>query len=269
MDHLEEEMKLQNRVALVTGATRNVGRAVAVGLAREGATVAVNGLTNREGADETVAMIAKEGGKGLTYMGDVSDPAQVEQMVTAIQQDLGPIDILVSNAAIRPRQPQRGLDGITVEYWRKVLSVNLDATFYLTRLVLPGMIEKGSGSIIAVSGLAAFGVRGGAMANASAKAGLLGLMRSVAAGYGSHGIRAHALVLGSMATEDYDHQAYLQGLPSRSLGTGVRSHNLDRIPLGRRGTPEEVATACVFLASDDSSYLTGQAIHLNGGLYMA
>jgi 3-oxoacyl-[acyl-carrier protein] reductase len=261
-------MKLQDRVALVTGATRNVGRAIAIGLAREGAAVAVNGLANREGADETVAMIEKEGGKARTFMADISDPDQVEQMVHAIERDLGSVDILVSNAAIRPRQTEPGLAGLTVEYWRKVLSVNLDATFYLTRLVLPGMIEKGEGSIIAISGLAAFGVRGGAMANASAKAGLIGFIRSVAAGYGQHGVRAHALVLGSMATEDYDHQAYLQGLPSRPSGLGIRTHDADRIPLGRRGTPEEVATACVFLASADSSYLTGETIHLNGGLYM-
>ena len=90
-----------------------------------------------------------------------------------------------------------------------------------------------------------------------------------AAGYGGQGIRANTLVLGSMATEDYDHQAYLQGLPSRPSGIGVRSHDVEKIPLGRRGTPEEVASACVFLSSEDSSYLTGQTIHLNGGLYMA
>jgi 3-oxoacyl-[acyl-carrier protein] reductase len=262
-------MKLHNRVALVTGATRNIGRAIAIALAQEGAIVAVNGLSNQAGADETVAMIAKAGGRAAPFLADVSDPEQVEQMVQGIERELGTIDLLVSNAAIRPRPTVAGLEGMTPEYWRKVLSVNLDATFYLTRQVLPGMIEQGQGTIIALSGLAAFGVRGGALANATGKAGLLGLIRAAAAGYARQGIRANTLVLGSMATEEYDHQAYLEGLPSRPTGTGVRSHDTELIPLGRRGTPEEVGAACVFLSSADSSYITGQTIHLNGGLYMA
>src|SRR5262245_29337737 len=124
-------MKLQGRIALVTGATRNVGRAIAIAIAREGATVAVTGVTSREGADETVRLIGQEGGKASTFMADVSDPDQVEGMVNAIQRDFGAIDLVVSNAAIRPRQSQPGPANFTPDEWRKVMGVNLDATFYI------------------------------------------------------------------------------------------------------------------------------------------
>ena len=259
-------MKLEGRIALVTGATRNIGRAIALRLARDGASVGVNGVSNKAGVDETVSLINKEGGKAVPLMADVSDPKQVEDMVKAAEHELGTIDLLVSNAAIRPHIP---FSEMTPEHWRKIMGVNLDASFYLSRLLIPGMVDKNQGTVIVISGLAAFGVRGGALANATAKAGLLGMIRAIASGFGPQGIRAHALVLGSMLTEDYDQQAYLSGQPSQSLGRGLRSHNTEPIPLRRRGTPEEVAAACAFLASEDSGYITGQAIHLNGGLYMA
>jgi len=162
---------------------------------------------------------------------------------------------------------------ITPEIWRRVMAVNLDATFFLCQQTVPGMIAKGGGSIIAMSGLAAFGVResrpgnlGGP--NAAAKAGLIGLMRGVANGCGVYGVRANTIVVGNMATDQYDQNAYLEGRPSLYLATKT-NEGMETVPLQRRGLPEEAAATCVFLASSDSAYITGQTIHLNGGLYMA
>jgi 3-oxoacyl-[acyl-carrier protein] reductase len=263
-------MKLENRVALVTGAGRNLGRAIAIGLAREGARVAVNGLQNRANLDQVVATIEDAGGEAFPILADVGDPAQIETMVKSVADKFGPIDILVSNAAIRP-----GVHSgkITPEVWRKVMAVNLDATFFLCQEVVPGMIENGFGSIIALSGLAAFGVREGRPGglggpNAASKAGLLGLMRGVARGCGVYGIRANTIVIGNMATDIYDQTAYLEGRPSAYVETKTNV-GMEIVPLQRRGTPEEAAATCVFLASADSGYITGQTIHLNGGLYMA
>ena len=257
-------MKLEGRVALVTGAGRNLGRAVAIALAREGARVAVNGLQDRAKLDEVVGIIREGGGQALPVLADVSDPAQVEQMVETVTHELGPVDVLVNNAAIRPRGP---LLTLTPDQWHKVMAVNLDAAFYLCKSVVPGMIEKGSGSIIAFSGLNAFGMRGDGPATAASKGGLIALMRSIANNYGVHGIRANAIVPGNMDTDNYDQDAYLTDDVSLNKGTKSNEES-DRIPLRRRGSPDEAATTCVFLASDDSGYITGQTLHLGGGLYM-
>ena len=258
-------MKLEGKVALVTGAGRNIGKAIALALAREGARVAVNGLSDQRALDEVVETIKGGGGDALPVLADVSDDAQVQRMVQAVASELGPVDVLVSNAGIRPHKP---LSDVTTAEWRKVLAVNLDATFYLCRALVPGMVEKGEGSIIAVSGLAAFGVRHHAHAVAAAKSGLIGLIRSIASAYGEQGVRANTMVLGNMATDRYDQDAYADGVPGKYLGPSPETGS-EAIPLRRRGAPEEAADVCVFLASADSSYMTGQTLHVSGGLYMA
>ena len=261
--------KLENRVALVTGAGRNLGKAIAIGLAREGATVAVNGLRDRERLDEVVSLIEREGGKAMPYLADVGEPEQIARMVEAVSGKLGAIDILVSNAGIRPHTSGK----VTPELWRRVMAVNLDATFFLCQEIVPGMIEKGGGSIIAISGLGAFAVREGRPGgiggpNAASKAGLIGLMRGVANGCGMYGVRANTIVMGNMATDQYDQNAYMEGRQSNYVATKTEE-GMEIVPLRRRGFPEEAAATCVFLASADSGYITGQTIHLNGGLYMA
>jgi NAD(P)-dependent dehydrogenase (short-subunit alcohol dehydrogenase family) len=260
--------KLENRVALVTGAGRNLGKAIALGLGREGATVVVNGLRDRERLDEVVDLIEKEGGKAIPYLADVGEPEQIEEMVKSVTRQLGAIDILVSNAGIRPHAGQK----VTPEVWRRVMAVNLDATFFLCQEIVPGMIEKGGGSIIAISGLGAFAVREGRPGgiggpNAASKAGLIGLMRGVANGCGMYNIRANTIVMGNMKTDQYDQNAYLEGRRSDYVATKTEE-GMEIVPLKRRGLPEEAAATCVFLASADSGYITGQTIHLSGGLYM-
>jgi len=254
-------MKLEGRIALVTGAGRNIGKATALAMAREGASVVVNDLTTQ--ANEVARIIQDNGGRALPILADVSDPDQVEWMVERATRELGTVDILVSNAAIRPHGP---LTAMTVEQWRRVMAVDLDATFFLCKAIIPGMLEKGKGSIIAISGLAAFGVRTEATAVATAKAGLIGMMRGIAMDYAGKGIRANTVVPGNMDTERYDQQAYVEGGEPAYLGPST-GRDAD-VPLGRRGRPEEVAAACVYFASDDSGYTTGQAIHVGGGLYM-
>ena len=256
-------MKLEGKVALVTGAGRNIGRAIALAMADNGARVAVNGLQHQESIDEVVKLIETRGGKALPILADVSNPAQVNRMVERIASTLGPVDILVSNVGIRPHGP---IHEISAAEWRTVMSVNLDAAFYLSKAVLPDMIKAESGSLIAIAGLAAFGVRKDAVAVAAAKAGLIGLMRGIAFDYGRIGIRANVVSPGSINTDRYDQRAYLTG----NAPTMVQDDQGRRqgIPMQRMGTPEEVAAACVFLSSADAGYTTGQTLHVGGGVYM-
>lgn len=257
-------MKLEGRVALITGAGRNIGRATALLFAKEGAKVVVNGLTNKVALEEVAHIVEDMGGKALPILADVSDPDAVERMVRQATREFGTIDVVVSNASIRPHGP---LTEMTNAQWRKLMEVDLDATFYLCRATIPGMVKKGKGSIIAVSGLAAFGVRAHATGVATAKAGLIGMMRGIAREYARQGIRANTVVPGSMATERYDQQEYLAGKPPVYLG-GSGDAADDTIPMGRRGYSEELAAGCLYLASDDSAYTTGQTLHVGGGLYM-
>ena len=257
-------MKLEGKVALITGAGRNIGRAIALAMADEGASVAINGLQNQETIDEVAKLIDDRGGKALPILADVSDPEQVDRMVEKIANTLGPVDIMVSNVGVRPHGP---IHEVSVEEWRRVMSINLDAAFYLSKAVLPGMIKAENGSLIAIAGLAAFGVRKDATAVAAAKSGLIGLMRGIAFDYGKIGIRANVVSPGSINTERYDQHAYAAG----SAATVV-ADDLSRrqgIPMGRMGTPEEVAAACVFLSSNDAGYTTGQTLHVGGGVYMS
>lgn len=257
-------MKLEGRVALITGAGRNIGKATALAMAQEGARIVVNGLNDEASIQEVAHIIDDKGGRALPILADVSDPAQVHRMVERATRELGTIDILVSNAAIRPHGP---LTEMSVQAWRKVMAVDLDATFYLCKEVLPGMLEKGKGNIIAVSGLAAFGVRHEAVAVATAKAGLIGMMRAIARDYADRGIRANTVVPGNIDTERYDQQAYVEGRKPVYLGGSGRRGG-EGVPLGRPGYPEELAAACVYFASDDSGYTTGQTLHVGGGVYM-
>ena len=260
---MEAGVKLEGKVALVTGSGRNIGRAIALAFADEGASVAVNGLQNRANVEEVAKLIEDMGGRAFPVLADVSDPDQVDRMMDEVSAALGPVDVLVSNAAVRPHKP---LTEFTNTEWRLVMGVDLDAAFYLSRAVLPHMVEVGAGSIIAISGMAAFGVRKDSAAVAAAKAGIIGLMRGIAFDYGRLGVRANVVAPGSIDTDRYDQHAYAAGQPAVLVPDDLSRRQ--NIPMARLGTPEEVAAACVFLASDDGGYTTGHTLHVGGGLYM-
>ena len=260
---MEAALKLEGKVALVTGSGRNIGKAIAMAFADEGASVAVNGLQNRANVEEVAKLIEDRGGRAYPVLADVSDPEQVDRMMDEVSAALGPVGVLVHNAAVRPHKP---LTEFTNEEWRLVMGVDLDAAFYLSRAALPQMVEAGAGSIIAISGMAAFGVRKDSAAVAAAKAGLIGLMRGIAFDYGKLGVRANVVAPGSIDTERFDQHAYAAGQPAVIVPDDLSRRQ--NIPMGRLGMPEEVAAACVFLASDDAGYTTGHTLHVGGGLYM-
>lgn len=256
-------MKLDGQIALVTGSGRNLGRAIAIALAREGAAVVLNGLADRVALEDLAHEIEASGGRAHPVLADVADPEAVQGMVDQVARDLGPISVMISNAGIRPH---RSLDMDPAE-WRRAMAVNLDATYYLCRAIVPGMVSQQHGSIVAIAGAAAFGVRGNAVATATAKAGLIGMMRAVARDYAKDNVRANVVSPGNMATARYDQEAYLAGRPAVPIEKEA-ADTVSHVPMGRRGRPDEVAAACLYLASDDSSYTTGQVIHVAGGVYM-
>lgn len=248
-------MRLAGKTALITGSSRNIGKAIALTFAKEGAELVLNTKSNREELEAAAAECKRLGARVLTCLADVSVPEEAAGMVQAALRHFGKLDVLVSNAAIRPHRP---LTEIPLDEWHQVMAVNLHAAFYLCKAALPSMVERGAGNIIALGG----GVgQPNAAAVAASKLGLEGLIRTIAAEYGPRGIRANLLMPGSTETERRHPEWYTQGGQS-PFGT---PEHLRRIPLGRRGRPEEVAAACLFLASDESSYVTGSYLWCNGG----
>jgi 3-oxoacyl-[acyl-carrier protein] reductase len=243
-------MKLAGRVALITGSGRNIGRATALKFASEGAHVIVNARSNEAEANAVADEVRALGVRALVALADVADRPQAQAMVQAGLAEFGRIDILVNNAAIRPAKP---FVDLTQEDWESVRGVVLDGAFYCTHAVVPSMIEHGFGRIVFMTGGGAYaGVPIRAHVSA-AKMGLVGLARGLATELGPFGIRVNVVSPGIIDT-------------TRADGTIVPGiGDMSRNPLGRRGTPEEIADTCLYLASEDSSYMTGQTLHVNGG----
>jgi NAD(P)-dependent dehydrogenase (short-subunit alcohol dehydrogenase family) len=243
-------MKLAGRVALITGSGRNIGRATALKFASEGADVIVNARGNEAEANAVADEVRALGVRALVALADVSDRAQVRSMVDAGLAEFGRIDILVNNAAVRPA---KAFVDLTIEDWEFARGVVLDGAFYCTHAVVPSMIEHGFGRIIFMTGGGAYaGVPIRAHVSA-AKMGLVGLARGLATELGPSGIRVNVISPGLIDTTRVD-------------GTFVPGADaLARTPMRRLGTSEEMANTCLFLASEDSSYMTGQTLHVNGG----
>jgi len=239
---------LQGKVALVTGGSRGIGRAVALALAREGLDVAINYREREKEALAVSAEIEALDRRSSAFRADVSQSGEVEALVTAVEQQLGPIDVLVNNAGIARSQQ---IDDVTERDWDEILSVNLKSVFLVTRRVLPGMRSRGFGRIINMSSVAAHigGVVGPHYA--ASKAGILGFTRWLARWHAKEGITANSIAPALVETE------MVTGLPgaSRSL-----------IPVGRFGHVDEVAAIAVMLVRD--GYVNGQTINADGGLYM-
>lgn len=239
------------KVALVTGASRGIGRATAEAFARAGYQVAANYCWSKEQIEQFSAQMEREGCAVIPVQADVSDPEQVERMVQTVQQQFGHIDVLVCNAGIAR---QGLLTDFSPADWRQMMSVNLDGTFYCCRSVLPGMIRRQSGCIITTSSI--WGITGASceVPYSAAKAGIIGLTRALAKEVGPSGIRVNCIAPGVIDTE-------MNG----NLTPEVMAQLREETPLGTIGTPKQVADLALYLAGEGASFLTGQVISPNGG----
>ena len=247
-------MRLAGKVALVTGAARGIGKAIAERLASEGAAVGICDVANEAAARETLAGIEKSGGKGFVTMFDVGDAAQVDAAVAAVLGALGRIDILVNNAGITR---DNLLMRMSEEEFDLVIRTNLKGTFLLTKAVSRHMVKQRSGRIINMSSVVGMMGNAGQSNYSAAKAGIAAFTKSTARELGSRGITVNAIAPGFIQT------AMTAGLPE-----AVQKAFMEQIPLKRFAAPEEVAELAAFLASDGAGYITGQVIGINGGLYM-
>lgn len=251
-------MRLEGRTALVTGASRNIGRAIALAFAAEGADLVLNTRVNGPELEAVAAECRAAGVRVVPVLADIADPAAVEAMVARGLGELGALDVLVCNAAIRPH---KAVTETSLEDWHRVVGVNLHSAFYLARALVPAMKARRRGSIIAIGGQSSLTGQPNTAAVTAAKTGLLGLVRALAAELGPFDIRANMVVPGFMDTE----RRYAEWYPEFRQAPPGSSAQLAKIPLGRLGRPEEVAEACVFLASDASAYVTGDTIRVMGG----
>ena len=244
---------LDGKVALVTGAARGIGKAIALKFAAEGADVAFTDLAINEAAEETIVEIAAFGHKVKGYASNAASFDETHAVVEEILKDFGRIDILVNNAGITK-------DGLVMRMseaqWDAVIAVNLKSAFNFIHAVVPQMARQRGGSIINMASIAGQMGNPGQVNYASSKAGLIAMDKSVAKEMGSRGIRANAIAPGYVITE-----------MTNALPEAVREEYIKNIPLKRGATVEEIANTALYLASDLSSYVTGQVIAVNGGLY--
>ena len=240
-----------NRSALVTGSSRGIGRAAALALARQGWPVCVNYLEHREAAEETAALLRAEGRMAMAFRADVADRAAVNEMVRAASETLGPVELLVNNAGVAG---QCLFQDVTDELWDRYLGVNLGGARNAIQAALPHMISEKRGCIVSISSI--WGLRGGSCETAYAvtKAGLIGLTRSLALELAPSGIRVNCVAPGFINTDMV-----------QVLGQDTLRSLAEQTPLGRLGTPEDVAHAVAFLASEEASFLTGQVLTADGG----
>ena len=247
-------MLVDGRIALVTGASRGIGRAVALALAAEGADVAVNYAGSEKAAQEVAEAIRAMGRRALVVQADVSDAEAVQKMVAAVTSEFGRIDILVNNAGITR-------DGLLMrmkdEDWEAVLKTNLTGVYNCTKAVAKGMMKQRYGRIINMTSVVGVTGNAGQANYAAAKAGVIGLTKSTAKELGSRAITANAIAPGFIESD------MTAGLPEKN-----KQEMAAAIPLGKFGQPADVAQAVVFLASDWASYITGQTLHVDGGMVM-
>jgi len=256
-------MRLEGKTALITGASRNIGREVALTFAREGADLILNTRASQAELEEVAGKCRELGVKTHTVIADVSDSASVSKMVDEGIEALGKIDILVNNVAVRPHKP---ILEITDEEWHTTLGINMHAAFYLCRAVLPGMMERKTGSIIALGGQSAITGRPNTSIVTTAKTGVVGLMRAVAAEMAPYNIRANVVNPGSTDTSRDNPDWYPEFQTGVDRGS---AEHLKEIPMGRQGTVQDIANACLFFASDESSYITGDSVNVMGGRYIS
>lgn len=245
------QLRLEGKIALVTGASRGLGRATALAFAREGATIGLSYHRSEEQARRVLSEIETTGGRGLLLRADVRDPESVKAMVEALHNTYGRIDILVNNAGILNSIP---LTEMSVEDWDDMIATHLRGVFLCTRFVLPYMLSQGKGKVINMSG--SFGVQGAPNFThlSAAKAGIIGFTRALAREVGPRGVHVNAVAPAMIQTE------LIADMPKEKLDELVA-----RYPLRRAGTPEEVTATLLFLATADSDFYTGQTLCPAGG----
>jgi 3-oxoacyl-[acyl-carrier protein] reductase len=245
--------ELDGKVAIVTGAGRNIGRAIALALAESGASIVVNVRSNRAEADAVAREIEAAGGKALVHIGDVADASSVQAMADAAMKAFGRIDILVNNAALRREKP---FAEMSYAEWREIMDVTLDGTFHCVKACLPALRQSGAGTIVNIGGLSAHtGARDRAHV-VTAKAGIIGFTRALAHDLAADGITVNCVVPG------------LIGTPRPKDKPEPAHHLTHQTITGARGRPEDVAAAVLFLCGPGARYINGQAIHANGGAYL-
>lgn len=245
-------MNFQGKVAVVTGSSRGIGRAIALRLAEGGARVVVNYRSDASGAEEVVAQISAAGGQAIAVQADVSDGKQAQALIDAAKAAFGQVDILVNNAGTTR---DTLLMRMSEDDWDVVIDTNLKGTFNCIKAVSRQMLRQRYGRIVNITSVSGLSGNVGQANYASAKAGLIGLTKTVAKELGSRGITCNAVAPGFVHTE------LTASLPSELVQQAV-----DRTPLGRVGQAEDMAAAAAFLASDDASFITGQVVAVDGGL---
>lgn len=245
---------LEGKVAVVTGGSRGIGRAISERLASMGATVYINFVSRPDAAEETKQAIVSKGGKAEIIQCDVGNADQVKDAFKQIIDDAGSVDILINNAGITR-------DGLMARMkesdWDDVLDTNLKGAFLCIKGASKPMMKKREGRIVNISSVVGFSGNGGQVNYASAKAGLVGFTKSVAREYASRNITVNCVAPGYITTE-----------MTEAMTDEAKEAMMANIPLASLGTPEDVAAAVAFLVSDDARYITGQTLHVNGGMYM-
>jgi len=247
-------MMLESEIALVTGASRGIGAAIAEGLGRSGATI-IGTATSQSGADAITSRFQEAGFKGKGMVLDVTNPSSVEAVVKAIGDVYGAPTILVNNAGITR---DNLLMRMKEDEWDSIIETNLTSIFRLSKAVLRGMMKARKGRIINISSVVGAMGNAGQTNYAAAKAGIFGFTRSMAREVGSRGITVNSVAPGFIDTD-----------MTRELSEEQRNGLVEAIPLQKLGRPEDIANAVIFLASDSGSYVTGETLHVNGGMYMA
>src|SRR5213075_621634 len=247
-------MKLKGRTALVTGASRGIGRAVALALAEEGADIAVNYVSSETAAKDVAEQIRALGRRAVLAQADVADFPDTFRMAQEILKEFGHLDILVNNAGISSDKTFVKMDHAS---WRKVLAINLDGVFNCTKVFIDQMLKQEYGRVVNITSVIGQIGNFGQVNYAASKAGVAAFTKSLAKEVAAKGITVNAVAPGFIETE------MVTSIPEK-----VRTRLLDQIPMRRFGRGEEVARACVYLCSSDGDYITGSELMLNGGLYM-
>jgi 3-oxoacyl-[acyl-carrier protein] reductase len=251
--NMSNNQELSGRVAIVTGAGRNIGRAIALALADAGAAVVVNARSNQKEVEAVASEIAKSGGKALACTADVTDPEAVEKMAAAAAARFGRIDILVNNAAVRAEQ---AFESMTLADWRAVTQIILDGAFNCVKACLPHLKHSGSGAIVNIGGLSAHTGAARRPHVVTAKAGIVGFTRALAHEFAPDRIRVNTVTPGLMAT------------PRPAGAPEPQHHSILQLLAGRRGEPSDIASAVRFLCGPGAAFITGQNIQLNGGAFL-